>query len=72
VIDTHDWLEAIDNHPDLDGLELLAGYEHLGVATDLDEAQIGRSTFHLTLYGFVEPVSVDGEGTYNYELRMPA
>lgn len=49
----HDWLQAIDDHPELSTTDLLGAYDLLGVPTDLDDEQRYWTAYHLETYGFL-------------------
>ena len=69
TIDTHEWLTAVDQHPETTNADLGAAYHMLGVETDHTPEQLDESTFRLHLLGFLWPIAVD-RNTYTYELRI--
>jgi hypothetical protein len=52
-VDNFDWLQSINDHPDLTTEHLLAAYAVLGVKTELTEEQRFWLLYHLETYGFV-------------------
>jgi hypothetical protein len=71
-VDSYDWLEAIDAHPNTTTADLLAAYHVLGAETDRTPEQLDESAFRLHLFGFLRPIDISDDGrTYVYELRIP-
>jgi hypothetical protein len=68
-ITNHDWLEAVDQHPETTTADLLTAYHLVGAATDQTPEQIDKGTFRLHLLGFLRP-GTEGD-TYSYEFRVP-
>ncbi|EKT81849.1 hypothetical protein WSS_A15194 [Rhodococcus opacus M213] len=70
MINTADWLEAIDKHEFTTDVDLLAAYGLLGVDIDRTPEEADESTLRLHFAGFLRPVAIDGN-EYTYEFAIP-
>jgi hypothetical protein len=70
--DSHDWLQAIDDHPEARNSDLLGAYAFLGTNTGRTPEQVDDAVFRLLVLGFLGVVDISDDGrTYTYALRLP-
>ncbi len=70
TIDSYEWLDAIDRHPESTNTELLAAYSTLGAKTDLTPEELDASVFGLQMLGFLRPTAIEGD-VWTYALALP-
>ena len=72
MVDTHEWLQAIDDHPNTTTEHLVGAYAFLGAKTDRTPEQVDKAVFSLLVRGFLKTVAIsDDDRTWTYSLQIP-
>jgi hypothetical protein len=71
-LDNHAWIDAIDRHPAMKTVDVLAGYHVIGAKTDITPEDQDKSLIRLQLSGFLRVIDISDDGrTYTYAPSIP-